>query len=272
MKFVCPVCNEPFSSTENGSLRCRNNHSFDRSKEGYYNLLLSSSGGVHGDNKEMLSARRRFLESGAYEPLARAVFEELSSRLPSSSELLDMGCGEGYYTDYVSKAASVFGKPFSLHAFDISKDAVKLAAKRNKSISFIVASSYHVPALSESFDGVFNVFSPLAIEETSRVLKPGGIFVMAIPDENHLFGLKAAIYDKPYKNEPQESEIPGFELLSTRRLAYPLKLDSREKINDLFMMTPYAYRTGARERERISRLDTLECNAEFIVFTYRKDF
>ena len=272
MKFVCPVCNEPFSSTENGSLRCRNNHSFDRSKDGYYNLLLSSSGGVHGDNKEMLSARRRFLESGAYEPLARAVFEELSSRLPYSSELLDMGCGEGYYTDYVSKAASALGKPFSLHAFDISKDAVKLAAKRNKSISFIVASSYHVPALSESFDGVFNVFSPLAIEETARVLKPGGIFVMAIPDENHLFALKAAIYDKPYKNEPQESELPGFELLSTRRLAYPLKLDSREKINDLFMMTPYAYRTGARERERISRLDTLECNAEFIVFTYRKDF
>jgi 23S rRNA (guanine745-N1)-methyltransferase len=114
------------------------------------------------------------------------------------------------------------------------------------------------------------MFSPLAPDEVLRALKRGGIFVMAIPGVEHLFGLKAAAYDKPYKNTVLDSKIDGFELVSQENIKYRITLDGKDKIKSLFMMTPYAYRTGRVERERIFALDTLETDVEFIVFVYKK--
>ena len=68
--LVCPVCGEELLS-EKSRRYCAAGHSFDRAKEGYTNLLLSnkSKQSVHGDNREMVVARDRFLSSGAYSPL-----------------------------------------------------------------------------------------------------------------------------------------------------------------------------------------------------------
>ena len=74
MNFVCPKCANPLTE-EGGSARCKNGHSFDKAKAGYYNLILSSVGGTHGDNRDMVEARRDFLDTGAYKPLADKVSE-----------------------------------------------------------------------------------------------------------------------------------------------------------------------------------------------------
>jgi 23S rRNA (guanine745-N1)-methyltransferase len=74
-------------------LVCSRNHSFDRAKEGYFNLLLSV-GGIHGDNKEMVEARRAFLEGGYYSPLATAVTELVLKYTDKHGQILDAGCGE----------------------------------------------------------------------------------------------------------------------------------------------------------------------------------
>ena len=264
MNFVCPICKSPLLE-EGGAARCRHGHSFDRAKAGYYNLLLSSDGKNHGDNRDMVEARRKFLDTGAYRPLADKVSELLAKYL-TGKRLLDVGCGEGYYTDIVKRAipeASVSG-------FDISRDAVKHAARRNKDIDFAVASAYRMPTADEGFDGVLNMFSPLAREEIHRSLKRGGIFVMVIPGVEHLFGLKRATYKTPYKNEVQDSSLHGFELVDEIKLKYTLNLDTKEKIHSLFMMTPYAYRTGNEERERVLSLENLETDADFVIFVYRK--
>jgi len=263
MKFICPKCALPLIVSDTGAAKCKNNHSYDRSREGYYNLLLSASGGTHGDNREMLLARRRFLDTGAYEPLAREIANALSENRAKS--VLDMGCGEGYYTSYIMNSLSLC----DMHAYDISKEAVRLAAKRNKNISYAVASSYKVPAKDGSFDAVFNVFSPLALDEVRRILTPGGVFIMAIPDVLHLFELKAAVYDKPYKNEPESEELEGFSLIEKRLVSYTKTL-SGEEVRDLFMMTPYAYRTSARERARLDEIESLELGFRFIILIYRK--
>lgn len=273
MKFVCPKCMGALAVGESGAAVCPAGHSFDRSREGYYNLLLSGTGGTHGDNREMVGARRAFLDTGAYLPLAEAASRLVCENFRAGDALLDVGLGEGYYTDIIEKSlAEKFGEDNygSISGFDISKDAVKMAARRNKRLSLAVASAYRMPIPDSSFEVVTNLFSPLAREEILRVLAPRGKFIMAIPGENHLFGLKSAIYDTPYRNEVADSALEGFSLLSSEKIAYTLTLDSQEKIRSLFMMTPYAYRTGRVERERVFALESIETEIEFWLFLYEK--
>ena len=271
MLFVCPKCKNARSVSSDGRAVCESGHSYDRAKEGYYNLLLKNTGGVHGDNKEMVLARRAFLDTGAYLPLVDKL-SEIACRFVKDGEcVLDAGCGEGYYTDLVERSLTDSGINALVSGFDISRDAVKFAAKKNKRLSLAVASSYDMPVLDGSVDFLINVFSPLALSETVRVLRRGGRFVMAIPDVNHLFGLKKVLYERPYKNTVEDSSLSGLKLVSQDKISYKLLLDSSDKISSLFMMTPYAYRTPKEARERLLSLESLETDIEFIVFTYEKE-
>ena len=265
MFYLCPKCGK--SLTENDkTARCESGHCYDRAKEGYYNLLLGSSGGNHGDNREMVLARRDFLDTGAYKPLSDKIAEELAAFLKSGF-LLDVGCGEGYYTDVMQRA---LGDSVEIFGFDISKDAVRLASKRNRSVRLSVASAYKMPFADSSFDAVTNMFSPLAKDEIKRVLKPDGYFIMAIPGRDHLFGLKRAAYKNPYKNDVDDSALEGFELLRSESVKYTLNLSSNAEVRSLFMMTPYAYRTPRDDRERVLTLESLETEVDFMIFVYKK--
>lgn len=270
MKFVCPKCSSAFRFGDGGALICERGHSYDRSRDGYYNLLLSGSGGIHGDNKAMIAARRDFLNTGAYYPLAKRVCELVTELAAPHASLIDMGCGEGYYTDLIERALFARDEKSFVSAFDISKDAVKFAAKRNKNVSFAVASSYKIPSSDESFDFAVNIFAPLALDEVRRILKRCGKYLMVIPDRKHLFGLKEILYDNPYENSPQPTELSGFQLISEEKISYDLKLDSAEKIEKLFNMTPYAYRTAPESKARLAEKRSIDCRAEFIILTYEK--
>ena len=279
MLFICPNCGEKLEEITKKSsdgcssfaiARCKNGHSFDRASGGYYNLLLTNVGGVHGDNKEMVLARRDFLARGFYEPLAKAVAELVLDCTPNAGIVLDAGCGEGYYTDMIERTLYARDSESCVLAFDISKAAVREVKKKNERINLAVAGSYRMPVASESVDTLVNTFSPQAPEESLRVLKRGGSFIMAIPGEDHLFDLKAAIYDTPYKNTVADTEISGFELTSDKSIRYKMHLDSTEAVRSLFMMTPYAYRTKKENAARILGLSELDCMADFRLFEYKK--
>lgn len=269
MDFVCPKCRAELKLDGNVK-KCENGHSFDRARAGYYNLLLGSSGGVHGDNREMVEARRRFLSADNYLPLASRLGELAAEYSVDGGVILDCGCGEGYYTAKIYSALSKAKKGFDLLAFDISRDAVKLAAKACAGASFAVASCYSIPIFDGVVDLALNVFSPLAPEEMYRVLKPRGRYIVAYPDVYHLYELKAAIYDTPYENAPSTAVPNGFSLLKRERVAYNLNLSGAEEIRDLFMMTPYAYRTGKKERERLEKMQNLATRVEFLIDIYEK--
>ena len=266
--WICPKCGAVLL-TEGRTLRCPSGHSYDISKEGYVNLLLSA-GGIHGDSREMVEARRRFLSTGAYEPLRDAVAELVCRYLPTGGTILDAGCGEGYYTEGVAEKCAACGKEPSLFAFDISRDAARRTAKRCRDLSVAVASAYAIPAKDGSVDLLTDLFSPMATEEFLRVLKPQGIFLLVIPEREHLFGLKEVLYDSPYKNEVADLALAGFALLGSREIRYSLTLEGKEKIADLFYMTPYAYRTSPKDKAKLAEQNTLRTEVHFRILIYQK--
>ena len=270
MDFCCPKCGGELALVSENVKKCPLGHSYDRAREGYFNLLLTTGGGVHGDNAEMVRARRKFLSYGYYEPLARRLSELVLEHTCRCGAVLDAGFGEGYYTDTVERALYERDGESCVLGFDISKDAVRYAAKRNPRIISAVAGSYDVPIADGRVNTVINVFSPLATDEMRRVLSDGGHFIIVYPAERHLFSLKKKIYDNPYLNEPKDTDIDGFRLVSSEKLSYTFTVKGSEHVHALFMMTPYAYRTGREGRERVLSLNEVECEAEFLIGVYRK--
>lgn len=269
--YICPVCGKKLDIL-NRSYVCPQNHTFDTAKSGYVNLLLSKHAGksVHGDNKLMVQARRNFLDKGFYSPLKEAVCEAVCRYSCGGDVILDAGCGEGYYTSAIAEVLEAEGKNADIFGIDISKTAVDHASKRCKNISFAAASVFHIPAKDSSCDMLVTLFAPYCGEEFCRVLKDKGIMIMAIPSVMHLWELKLAIYDTPYKNEVKPYELQGFELAEQSRISYKISIDAPEDIQSLFSMTPYYYRTGKTERERLEALETLETQVDFELLVYSK--
>ncbi|MBE6686767.1 MAG: methyltransferase domain-containing protein [Ruminococcaceae bacterium] len=263
--FVCPICSLPLEGEK--SLRCPNNHCFDRAKSGYVNLL-SGKGGNHGDPKEMIQSRRNFLEKGFYLPLSDKISKLAFEYTPDNGVLLDAGCGECYYTERIASHFIKNGRKAVFTGIDVSKDAVNFGAKRFPGCSLAAASVYAMPIADSSVDTVINIFSPLAREEYRRVLKDNGIFIMAIGAEDHLWSLKRSVYDTPYKNEPCDYSLHGFELLSKDRIRYDISLESNEDIMNLFSMTPYYHKTSQRDIEKLKGLDRLFCEVDFEILVY----
>ena len=266
--LTCPVCKGLLSGDEK-SCQCENRHSFDLAKQGYINLFISSKQTGHGDNKQMTEARRKFLSEGHYSPLCRALCEKVSEYAKDGDVLIDCGCGECYYTDSIDKALNANGKYVTFYGFDISRDAILAGTKRNKELCLIVAGVYHMPFADSSADMLSSIFSPFAEEEFLRVLKKGGLLFSVIPKENHLWSLKKAIYDTPYKNELADYDISGFSLVDSLEINNKITL-SGDSLSNLFMMTPYYYRTSEKDKAKISALPSLEVETEFEILIYKK--
>jgi len=262
--YICPVCGKPLDRAGN-SYKCEAGHCFDIARSGYVNLLLSKHMGktVHGDNKLMVKARREFLEKGYYSPLRDALCDTVRKYF-NGSILLDAGCGEGYYTS--AAAAAIDGECYGI---DISKVAVEYAAKLDKKTSYSAGSVFHIPAADSSCDMLITLFAPYCGEEFRRVLRDGGIMIIAIPSTDHLWELKQKIYDIPYKNEVKPYELEGFELLEKQRITYTMNIGSNEDILRLFSMTPYYYRTDPEQSARLGSIDKLDITADFELLVYK---
>jgi 23S rRNA (guanine745-N1)-methyltransferase len=267
--YICPKCKAPLALAER-TAKCAAGHSYDRAKEGYFNLLLTNIGGTHGDNKEMIEARRTFLDAGYYAPLSDALNALILRILPKGGRVLDGGAGEGYYTARLAEVLSAEERESEIYSFDISKDAVRRLAKRRADLHPAVAGVYDMPVASESVDVMLNLFAPFAGAEFLRVLKKDGYLCMAVPEREHLFGLKEKVYENPYYNEVSEEIPEGFSLVESIEIKEVIRITDPLHIRALFAMTPYAYRTGKEGREAVLALDSLETPIHFRLFLYRK--
>ncbi len=261
-KWRCPVCGQGLESRER-QLVCPGGHSFDLARQGYVNLYQTGNGAKrHGDDAAMVQSRRAFLEKGFYAPI-RDALARAAEPIAAKGLILDAGCGEGYYTQAVASlpGAQVWG-------VDISREACKACAKRG--IPCAVATLSHIPLMDETAAAVLCVFAPLEAGEFARVLEKDGALLLALPLREHLWGLKAAVYDRPYENPEPKMEVPGFRLQGYEDVKYTLHLQG-EDIRALFQMTPYWYKTGRQDQEKLMKLEALETEIAVRVAVYRKE-
>ena len=228
----CPVCQNSLTR-EDRTHRCEKGHSFDLAKEGYINLLLSHQRKSKnpGDDKAMIQARRRFFDSGAYNPLTELI-QHSTSHIPHPT-ILDCGCGEGHMLGTLSEkqAGQFFG-------VDVSKEAIRCAAKRYKEATWIVANGMRsLPFADGSLDLILSVLAPRNVEEFARIVKPDGALLIGVPGPNHLIELRSLLTEnagdfEEKANEAAEKCAPLFKEKNREFLSYETPLD-KTQIADL---------------------------------------
>jgi len=275
--FKCPSCDQALilqDDPQPRTYRCNNQHSFDLAREGYLNLLLPQHKRSRnpGDSDEMIRSRQRFLNAGYYEPLSDAIVAAVAKAASGPEQtVLDLGCGEGYYMQQLRMASATASTKLKLLGMDISKFAVRLAAKRKMDARLAVDSVYNIPLFENRVDTAISVFSPISIEETARVLKPGGQLIMVGPGAEHLAGLTALIYEQSL---PHGGNTAGLEKASQFNFLEQIEIKQTidvtgSDILDLLKMTPYYWHSRPEQQEMLAKLDKLETLIHFKINVYQ---
>ena len=262
--FLCPHCRGALQERER-SLICPKGHSFDMAAEGYVNLAVGKSGG--GDSPEMCRGRHEFLSAGYYRSFAEAIADEVARQ--GAKAVCDAGCGEGFYLRTLRERLP----DASLVGLDLAKTSIKLAARAEKGkenpISYAVAGIFDMPLPDGRYDAVLSVFAPVPEAEAHRILKKDGLLLVAHPGKDHLMGLKRLLYENPYENEEKDFAFDGFEKLYDLRSAYTVTVP-QARLGNLFLMTPYFWKTSREDADKLSTVESLVTELDFIGSVYRK--
>lgn len=259
MILACPNCQATLTR-HNRHWSCDSGHLFDIAKEGYLNLLVATKGQskVAGDSAEMIQARRTIHNAGLYEPLAAALCDIIQDHSPSAVKVLDVGCGEGYYSRYFQDRMPA--KQY--YGIDISKAAIKTAAKQSTDIQYVVASAFRLPIRTKSVALVSRIFAPSDDAEIERILTSGGYYLEVGPSAAHLIELKAALYDSPKLHAAHRTSIQGFDLVERGQCQYPCVL-SNDLLTALVNATPFAYKGHREKRAKLLTQSEIEITMAF---------
>lgn len=263
--LICPLCKHPLDRGEK-IWRCDKGHSFDVAREGYVNLLpvQHKSSRDPGDDPRMVSARRDFLQAGHYQPLRDELVRRLASLQPM--DVLDIGCGEGYYGSAFTELAS------EVVGLDISRAAIRLAAKRFPQVTWVVGSGAMLPLRDSSVDVACNIFTQLHVDEMQRVLKPGGHVLLVTPASEHLLSIREQLFDS-VRDYDAGKFLAGFQGRFTvelqQQLNFSLKL-AQPALRQLLQMTPYAWRARQERRLALEENEVFATQAAFAVTLLRK--
>ncbi|MGK0468349.1 putative RNA methyltransferase [Clostridium sp.] len=277
----CPVCNLCLEKHEKQYV-CLNNHSYDIASKGYINLLLANQKNTKepGDSKKMMEGRRDFLNKGYYHTFSERLNQVIISNISGNNiNILDAGCGEGYFlwelkeAIRVEQSNSMQNREFEFFGVDISKAAITYAAKRDKKIKFIVGSNFNLPIMTNTIDIIIRNFAPSDEAELKRVLKDKGKLVVVTPGVQHLYGLKEILYEKARKHEEKQTTFEGFKLINTIEVKYNIKVEEGENgedVKNLISMTPYYWTFDNSMREIASNTSRLSTALHFNISVYEK--
>lgn len=265
MNLICPICGKQLDDRGRAWV-CPHGHSFDVARQGYVNLLpvQQKHSADPGDTREQVRSRRAFLEGGFYAPIAQALIDTAKA-LPISGEILDVGCGEGYYS---SRVAQALGLP--LTGLDISKEAVRFAAGKYKGPRWLCATAAHIPVEDGAAGLLMSLFALTLPEEYRRVLGEQGWFFQVLAAEDHLLGLKSIIYPELHRKEKDSVPVlPGFALVETRPIRFSFTVEG-EQVQNLLAMTPHVYRIGKEGARRLQETRVLTDTASCVLNVYRR--
>lgn len=261
--FACPICQENLTLLET-NFKCCNRHSFDLAKFGYVNLAPQIKQSANYD-KENFQNRQQILEAGFYQAILDAVSDLLASS-KTTTTILDIGCGEGFYSRKLQESHSE--KTF--YAFDISKDSVQIAAKSepNWAVNWFVGDLARLPIKDASMDILLDIFSPASYGEFRRVLSKDGIVIKVIPTENHLKEIRQRVQDqltnKEYSNQDIKEHFQEHFTILSSQTASLTKTITAEQLQALLSMTPLLFHVDQSKIDR-SQLTEITIEAEILV-------
>ncbi|MBW5201177.1 putative RNA methyltransferase [Streptococcus pneumoniae] len=261
--FACPICQENLTLLET-NFKCCNRHSFDLAKFGYVNLAPQIKQSANYD-KENFQNRQQILEAGFYQAILDAVSDLLASS-KTTTTILDIGCGEGFYSRKLQESHSE--KTF--YAFDISKDSVQIAAKSepNWAINWFVGDLARLPIKDANMDILLDIFSPANYGEFRRVLSKDGILIKVIPTENHLKEIRQRVQDqltnKEYSNQDIKEHFQEHFTILSSQTASLTKTITAEQLQALLSMTPLLFHVDQSKIDW-SQLTEITIEAEILV-------
>ncbi len=282
--LTCPICYTHFTQIGN-TLKCEKAHTFDIAKEGYVNLLPKKLPDSMGDTKEMLIARRAFLDSGHYQPLASAINALVYGYLKGESDrdnglpalnILDAGCGEGYYLGQLQHTLGERWPDVQCEymGLDIAKEAMRMAAKRYKGLHFVVANlKERLVIASDALHILLNIFAPRNVEEFARVLMPNGIALVVIPAPQHLQQLREKLGLLGIEEHKQEHVIeqfaPHFTYTGATNVHEILHLNN-EEIAQAVMMTPNYWHMSNETKGVMANMNEIETEIVFTCLVFQR--
>ncbi|HEW5572024.1 TPA: methyltransferase domain-containing protein [Streptococcus pneumoniae] len=261
--FACPICQENLTLLET-NFKCCNRHSFDLAKFGYVNLAPQIKQSANYD-KENFQNRQQILEAGFYQAILDAVSDLLASS-KTTTTILDIGCGEGFYSRKLQESHSE--KTF--YAFDISKDSVQIAAKSepNWAVNWFVGDLARLPIKDANMDILLDIFSPANYGEFRRVLSKDGILIKVIPTENHLKEIRQRVQDqltnKEYSNQDIKEHFQEHFTILSSQTASLTKTITAEQLQALLSMTPLLFHVDQSKIDW-SKLTEITIEAEILV-------
>ena len=261
--FACPICQENLTLAES-SLKCNNRHSFDLAKFGYVNLAPQIKQSANYD-KENFQNRQQILEAGFYQAILEVV-SDLLSNSKNAKTILDIGCGEGFYSRKLQERHP--DKTF--YAFDISKDSIQIASKSepNWAVNWFVGDLARLPIKDASMDILLDIFSPANYGEFRRVLSKDGILIKVIPTENHLKEIRQKVQDqltnKDYSNQDIKNHFQEHFTILSSQTASLTKTITADQLQALLSMTPLLFHIDQTKIDW-SQLTEITIEAEILV-------
>ncbi|TWU58674.1 23S rRNA (guanine(745)-N(1))-methyltransferase [Rubripirellula tenax] len=263
-------------AARDGGLFCEAGHHFDRAKEGYWSLLQPQDrkSKTPGDAESAVLARHRWLERGLGQGLVDAIGPWIEASRQTDPEqtvtaqsprTLDLGCGEGTFG-----AALFAGEADGYCGVDLSKRAIKLAARRWPDATWVLANADRfLPAADASVDRVVSLFGRRPIGEIQRVLKADGICIVAVPGDDDLIELREQVQQAGHRRSRwelivEEMEASGFRCVDRQRWMQVVELDA-DAIADAMAMTYRGVRHSQQARLENVTSATVTLSADLLL-------
>ena len=234
--LACPLCHCSFDIHLN-SLQCKNGHCFDLSTKGYVNLAPNHHQQADKYTAQLFQARKRIFDAGLYEPILQTII----TLVKNSGVIMDVGCGEGYYSNSISsqyKSSQIIG-------MDLNRDAISQAAKGCTTPAWIVGDLKKLPIGDGKVDALLNILTPADYTSFSRVITPKGKLFKVIPGSRYLCEIREGLKDRLQKNEYSNQRV--IDQLQNHMNIYD-RIDlcnqytlTEEQSRDMLRMTPMTF-------------------------------
>ncbi len=265
-KLACPKCHQPLILTGK-TYQCNHHHCYDIAKKGYINLLLNPDKATNnpGDNKESLLCRQIHLNQGYYDIILNEVVQYIQNHAHPQMHILDLGCGEGYYT---AKMKEALPDDVTFYGLDISKQGIQMATRYTKNIYWIVGNSKNIPILDHSLDVITALFTVVNEAEIKRCLKEKGYMIHVTANSGHLIEFKELIYDEIKVKSDEHIRLP-FQVIESYDFKKTIHLKNHEDSLNLLKMTPHYYHIKKERRHMIETLGECDVTIDIRITVYQ---